>query len=649
MRQAFRRGLLRRAVGTGAAISALLLASAGASQAATSVTVKDLNNGASADGLAESLAGGGVSISKVTYTGNSRAAGDFAEGASSIGFEDGVVLSSGKVQTYKSDPACQQGVEGPNTCYEETEAHSGGPEGTANNNELGEPGDTQLSELSGFETHDAAILEFDFVPEHSTVQFSYVFSSEEYSDFANTEFNDVFGFFVDEKNCALVPGTKEPVSVNTINDGNDEGGDTTPHHPELFRDNVNPKPTIDSQMDGLTTTLTCTATVTPGKTNHMKLAIADSSDEALDSAVFIEAGSLVSGTQISTTLSGGGQSGSEITVPSGTSVSDSATLSGADASKATGTVSYNVYSDNKCTDLVTSAGTVSVDGETVPSSEGKTLSSGTYYWQASYGGDANNNASKNACGSEVEVVSGGSNEEKPTTLTTSLSGGGQSGANITVPPGTAVSDAATLAGENASTATGSATYNVYSDNKCSKLVTSAGTVEVDGESVPSSEAKTLSPGTYYWQASYGGDAKNKASASQCGSEVETVSEEGEPEECTSAIGSARIRAGKLAMTVRNKLYTNLAEPQRFSFRFTRRQHLVLTQLTAASCRIVDGTKIFDGEGTATLNGVSGYTVRFSLRLSPRQRFGLRVRFHKGSHEHQRFIGTAKVLTSEVIS
>jgi uncharacterized repeat protein (TIGR01451 family) len=134
------------------------------------------------------------------------------------------------------------------------------------------------------------------VPQAANVQFNYVFSSDEYSDFANSEFNDVFGFFVNGSNCALVPGTSDPVSVNSINNGNDAGGDATPHHPELFRDNVRPSgPTIDTQMDGLTTVLTCDATVTPGATSHMKLAIADTSDEALDSAVFLQAQSLTSG------------------------------------------------------------------------------------------------------------------------------------------------------------------------------------------------------------------------------------------------------------------------------------------------------------------------------------------------------------------
>jgi hypothetical protein len=259
------------------------------SQASAALVVQDFDHGASADGLAQSLAGEGVTISNVSFTGAGRAAGTFGGGEGIIGFDSGVILDSGKVQTVASDPPCSRGVEGPNNCHE-----LGGPDGGSNSTSFGNPGDADLTALSGFGTFDAAILEFDFVPASSSVNFSFVFSSDEYSDFSNTSFNDVFAFFVNGANCATVPGTGEPISINTINNGNDVGGDPTPHNPELFRDNVNPSPTIDTQMDGLTTVLPCSATVNANQTNHMKLAIADASDSILDSAVFLQAGSLVS-------------------------------------------------------------------------------------------------------------------------------------------------------------------------------------------------------------------------------------------------------------------------------------------------------------------------------------------------------------------
>jgi hypothetical protein len=297
------------------AVLVITLALAPASRA-SGVSVTDLTNSVTATQLAQSLAGGGVAISNVTYTGDNRAAGSFTAGTASIGFDTGLVLSSGYVQTHVGDTPCSQGVEGPNNCYEAQGGNSGGADGGENGTGLGTAGDTDLDTLAGGTTADAAILSFDFVPQQATVKFSYVFSSEEYSDYANTNFNDVFGFFVNGTNCALVPNTSDPVAVNTINNGNDAGGDTTAHNANLFRDNVRPSPSIDSQMDGLTTVLTCTANVNAGQTNHLKLAIADTSDSDFDSAVFIKAGSLVSGNTL-TVNKGGNGAGSVSSSPSG--------------------------------------------------------------------------------------------------------------------------------------------------------------------------------------------------------------------------------------------------------------------------------------------------------------------------------------------
>ena len=92
-------------------------------------------------------------------------------------------------------------------------------------------------------------------------------------------------------------------------------------------------------------------------------------------------------TGITTTLSA-----SSITV--GGSVHDSATLTGATAD-AGGTVTYTVYDNNTCTSNANDrdAGTVNVTNGIVPDSNTLQFNSaGTFYWQASYSGDANNTA-----------------------------------------------------------------------------------------------------------------------------------------------------------------------------------------------------------------------------------------------------------------
>jgi hypothetical protein len=137
----------------------------------------------------------------------------------------------------------------------------------------------------------------------------------------------------------------------------------------------------------------------------MKLAIADASDEILDSNVFIQARSLVSGTVITTSLSGGGQSGAQIIVPEGTTVIDSSILSGANIGTAGGSVTYTVYSDNQCSLTVANAGTKTVTNGTVSDSDPVPFNqAGTFFWQAAYSGDANHSPGQSTCGAETVTV-----------------------------------------------------------------------------------------------------------------------------------------------------------------------------------------------------------------------------------------------------
>jgi plastocyanin len=146
-------------------------------------------------------------------------------------------------------------------------------------------------------TFDAAVLEFDFVPETDIAAFRFVFASDEYQEWANTQYNDVFAFYVNGVNCAVVPSTTTPISVNTINNGNPHPDqDPVPHNPALYRNNDVQTPAVaplDTEMDGLTVVLTCLTSVNEGVTNHIKLAIADASDDQFDSVVFIQANSFV--------------------------------------------------------------------------------------------------------------------------------------------------------------------------------------------------------------------------------------------------------------------------------------------------------------------------------------------------------------------
>jgi hypothetical protein len=109
-------------------------------------------------------------------------------------------------------------------------------------------------------------------------------------------------------------------------------------------------------------------------------------------------------TATTTTQSGGGISGSSLTVPQGTAVSDQAHISGAAAANATGTVTYNLYKDSKCTVAAATGSVASVVKGVAGLSAAVKPGAGTYYWKALYSGDAANDPSTSACGSEVLVV-----------------------------------------------------------------------------------------------------------------------------------------------------------------------------------------------------------------------------------------------------
>lgn len=261
-------------IGAIASLLLLSLLSPVPAQAATvtipnGIQTTDLNTaGTTPQSLASELAGLGVTISNVVYKGANSQAGtiDIVD-PQVVAFNHGVILSTGNISA----------VVGPN----KSESITG---------DMGGSHDADLDSLiAGSQTvnpvtFDAASLEFDFKPTTNKVYFTYVFGSEEYLEWVN-QYNDVFGFFVNGTNCATVPGSSTPVSIDTIN---------STVNSNLYRDNsfLNPPSNpINIESDGMTVEMVCAATVTPNQINHLKLAIADTSDQVLDSIVMIKAGS----------------------------------------------------------------------------------------------------------------------------------------------------------------------------------------------------------------------------------------------------------------------------------------------------------------------------------------------------------------------
>ena len=240
------------------AVGCVVAGFAGAASA-LSVTASD---GTGTD-LAGALVGPGVTITggSVTYQGPGSASGSFTGGlASGIGIDEGILLTTGTATD----------AVGPN---------DSGSTGTAN----GSGGNGLLDGLVGGTVEDATVLEFDFTTDTGDLFFNFVFASEEYNEFVNQGFNDVFGFFVDGVNIALIPGTSDPVSIDNINLGSNPG---------LYNDNE--AGAFDIEYDGFTDVFTASAMGLSAGSHTMTIAIADFGDSIYDSAVFIEAGTFSS-------------------------------------------------------------------------------------------------------------------------------------------------------------------------------------------------------------------------------------------------------------------------------------------------------------------------------------------------------------------
>jgi len=273
-----------------------------------------VSTNSTAQQLAQLLVPPWVTVTNATYTGAIVARGTFTGGnGCGLPIDSGVILSTGYITN----------AVGPND--DDGSIAGGWPDNPENGpSHLGQPGDTNLTDLvGGGATYDAAVLEFDIVSTNSfTLQFQYVFASEEYPEWIGSlpyDFNDPMAIFVSTNrvgtnwinsitnDIALVPGTTDvPVSVNTVNGGfigGDFYGETldsaSPTNPQYYVDNHDPNysaatnaapvPEFNIQYDGMTVLLTAQTYITAGVTYHVKIAIADYYDAVYDSAVFITA------------------------------------------------------------------------------------------------------------------------------------------------------------------------------------------------------------------------------------------------------------------------------------------------------------------------------------------------------------------------
>jgi len=213
------------------------------------------------------LVGDGIVTKNIDFIGYNRSAGFFENGSATIlKMDKGVILSTGLAV----------GAKGPNDAGDKTTSELGS----------NSPGSDLLDTYASNKTYNAAVLQFDFIPQTDEIVFNYIFASEEYIEYVDKGVSDIFGFFISgpgivgEQNVALVPGTALPVSIDNLNNKKNSA---------FFKLNTFNEKTL--QADGFTTRLTANLKLIPCQTYTIKLAIADVGDNKLDSYVFLESGS----------------------------------------------------------------------------------------------------------------------------------------------------------------------------------------------------------------------------------------------------------------------------------------------------------------------------------------------------------------------
>ncbi len=227
--------------------------------------------------IENNLVFGCVEVSNISspYNGqgdNIRSFGYFERAGSNFPFENGIILSTGRVNSAGNVLITDRLNEGSEALWTT---------------------DPDIETALGItETYNATTIEFDFISGSNTVNFNYIMASEEYAEDFPCDISDGFAFLIRETastgpytNIAIIPGTSIPVSTNTVHD---EIVGSCPAENEDYFEGYN---LGDTNYNGRTTVMTATTTIIPDVQYHIKLVIADQDDFQADSAVFIEGNS----------------------------------------------------------------------------------------------------------------------------------------------------------------------------------------------------------------------------------------------------------------------------------------------------------------------------------------------------------------------
>jgi Hint domain len=229
-----------------------------------------INTNASAMQMAQAIFGDGVTIEGASYFGSNNSSGIYSNGDSVTSgvtpSDTGVILSTGDARDFTNSSGSSNQS---NSTSSSTNA------GRNSNDNL-----SSFNSAAGARTYDAAYLDVDFTPTGDTLTMQFVFSSEEYPEFTNSQYQDFIGVWV---NGSFVDVSVGSGSVNPSNLNNSD-------NENLFFNNANDD--YNTEMDGFTVTMTLTMNVIPNATNTIRIGIADVLDSSYDSNLLIAADSL---------------------------------------------------------------------------------------------------------------------------------------------------------------------------------------------------------------------------------------------------------------------------------------------------------------------------------------------------------------------
>jgi len=225
-----------------------------------------IDTNATAMDMAETIFGDGVTVVDASYSGDGRASGIFTEGDSvspgATPSDSGVILSTGKAKDFTNSKG--QANQDNNT----------------STNTKGVNNDPDLNAITGTNTYDAAILDIDFIPTGEVMTIQFTFSSEEYPEYSNSIYNDAIVIMINGQPVETSVGNGD-TSVGNVNDTDNLN---------LYQDNTQDQ--FNTEMDGMTVTLTLTIPVNPDIVNSIRIAIADVGDSNYDSNLLIAADSV---------------------------------------------------------------------------------------------------------------------------------------------------------------------------------------------------------------------------------------------------------------------------------------------------------------------------------------------------------------------